>query len=128
MATEDVALSNRFTLFQISILGAVTSFRVLQAAVDSVCFRVQNNNNNSKMSTWVQESKLKWYENLAVNVLKCGAIPNHVAFIMDGNRRFANKCGVQKIEGHSKGSVNFKSILKLNAIFIELFLFPVLTS
>ena len=53
--------------------------------------------------SWIQESKLKWYENLAVNVLKCGKIPKHVAFIMDGNRRFANKCGVQKIEGHSKG-------------------------
>jgi len=57
------------------------------------------------MSSWIKESKLKWYENLAVNVLKCGKIPKHVAFIMDGNRRFANKCGVQKIEGHSKGYV-----------------------
>lgn len=56
--------------------------------------------------SWIQESKLKWVENLAINVLKCGQIPRHVAFIMDGNRRFANKCGVQKIEGHSKGYVN----------------------
>lgn len=47
--------------------------------------------------------KLSWFERLAVNVLKCGPIPKHVAFIMDGNRRFANKLGVQKIEGHSKG-------------------------
>ena len=53
--------------------------------------------------SWVPEPKLKWYENLAINVLRCGAIPKHVAFIMDGNRRFANKCGVQRIEGHSKG-------------------------
>lgn len=53
--------------------------------------------------SWIQQTKLKWYETIAVNVLKCGAIPKHVAFIMDGNRRFANKCGVQKIEGHSKG-------------------------
>ena len=53
--------------------------------------------------SWIQQSKLKWFETIAVNVLKCGAIPKHVAFIMDGNRRFANKCGVQKIEGHSKG-------------------------
>jgi ditrans,polycis-polyprenyl diphosphate synthase len=53
--------------------------------------------------SWIQQSKLKWYETLSVNVLKCGAIPKHIAFIMDGNRRFANKCGVKKIEGHSKG-------------------------
>ena len=63
----------------------------------------------SKMSSWIKESKLKWYENLAVNVLKCGKIPKHVAFIMDGNRRFANKCGVHKIEGHSKGYVKTES-------------------
>ncbi len=54
--------------------------------------------------SWIREQvKLSWFERLAVNVLKCGPIPKHVAFIMDGNRRFANKLGVQKIEGHSKG-------------------------
>ncbi|KAJ8931090.1 hypothetical protein NQ314_016040 [Rhamnusium bicolor] len=35
--------------------------------------------------------------------MKCGPIPNHIAFIMDGNRRFATKTKMQKSEGHSKG-------------------------
>ncbi|XP_032788441.2 dehydrodolichyl diphosphate synthase complex subunit DHDDS isoform X3 [Daphnia magna] len=61
--------------------------------------------------SWIQESKLKWYETLAVNVLKCGSIPKHVAFIMDGNRRFANKSGVKKIEGHSKGFDKLTEVL-----------------
>ncbi len=29
-------------------------------------------------------------------------MPQHVAFIMDGNRRFAQANNLQKIEGHSK--------------------------
>lgn len=62
--------------------------------------------------SWIQQSKLKWYETLSVNVLKCGAIPKHIAFIMDGNRRFANKCGVKKIEGHSKGFDKLTEVLQ----------------
>jgi len=53
--------------------------------------------------SWIKENQLKWFETLAVNMLKCGAIPNHLAFIMDGNRRFASRLGVLKIEGHTKG-------------------------
>merc|ERR1712116_77036 len=56
----------------------------------------------TKMS-WIKENQLKWFKTLAVNMLKCGAIPNHLAFIMDGNRRFASRLGVLKIEGHTKG-------------------------
>lgn len=54
--------------------------------------------------TWVSESKLSWLQQLAINVLKCGPIPYHVAFIMDGNRRYAVKTNlICKNEGHVKG-------------------------
>lgn len=38
-------------------------------------------------------------------------IPNHVAFVMDGNRRWAASQGVPKMLGHTKGADNIKPIL-----------------
>uniref|UniRef100_A0A1B6DEP7 Alkyl transferase n=2 Tax=Clastoptera arizonana TaxID=38151 RepID=A0A1B6DEP7_9HEMI len=53
--------------------------------------------------SWIRDSSLTWTQLLMLKVLKCGNIPKHVAFIMDGNRRYAQKKNVQKVEGHSKG-------------------------
>ena len=39
-------------------------------------------------------------------------LPNHVAFIMDGNRRWAKTKKLQIIEGHKKGSEIVKNIVK----------------
>ena len=55
---------------------------------------------------WIQteeENKLTWFQRFAIGVIKCGPVPNHVAFIMDGNRRFATKNSMRKAEGHAKG-------------------------
>lgn len=38
--------------------------------------------------------------------------PKHVAFIMDGNRRWAKKKKLPIIEGHKKGSISIKNIVK----------------
>ena len=32
-----------------------------------------------------------------------GPVPNHVAVVMDGNGRWANKRGMSRIEGHQAG-------------------------
>ncbi|XP_012263743.1 dehydrodolichyl diphosphate synthase complex subunit DHDDS [Athalia rosae] len=53
--------------------------------------------------SWIRENTLNWLQLLAVKILKSGCVPKHVAFIMDGNRRYANRNGVKKIDGHSKG-------------------------
>lgn len=38
-----------------------------------------------------------------MNIIRCGRVPRHIAFIMDGNRRFAKSEHIAKIDGHSKG-------------------------
>ncbi|PSN55286.1 Dehydrodolichyl diphosphate synthase complex subunit DHDDS [Blattella germanica] len=53
--------------------------------------------------SWIRDSTLNWIHLLCVRVIKCGKVPKHIAFIMDGNRRYAQKNNVQKIEGHSQG-------------------------
>lgn len=53
--------------------------------------------------SWIAENQLSYLQRLAVNVIKCGPIPNHIAIIMDGNRRFASKLNTSRKEGHTKG-------------------------
>jgi undecaprenyl pyrophosphate synthase len=39
----------------------------------------------------------------AVGVLRAGPVPAHVAFIMDGNRRYAEGGGLDAVAGHEAG-------------------------
>eukprot|EP01134_Creolimax_fragrantissima_P004911 CFRG4911T1 len=50
-------------------------------------------------------------KSIAVAVLKNGPIPRHIAFIMDGNRRFASRGEMAKIEGHALGFNTLKRTL-----------------
>ena len=40
---------------------------------------------------------------LAAGVMRTGPVPRHVAFIMDGNRRWAKELGVKTLKGHNAG-------------------------
>uniref|UniRef100_A0AAR5PCB2 Alkyl transferase n=2 Tax=Dendroctonus ponderosae TaxID=77166 RepID=A0AAR5PCB2_DENPD len=53
--------------------------------------------------TWIADNSLTIFQKFCINVLKSGPIPKHIAFIMDGNRRYAKKHQVEKVDGHSKG-------------------------
>lgn len=46
------------------------------------------------------------------NVLSVGPIPHHIAFIMDGNRRYAKKRNLPVGEGHKAGYLALMSLLK----------------
>lgn len=40
---------------------------------------------------------------LLVGAIKQGPVPQHIAFVMDGNRRFARSHGIETVEGHNMG-------------------------
>ena len=44
------------------------------------------------------------------NIPKFDVLPQHVAFIMDGNGRWAKKRGLERSEGHREGAKTFRKI------------------
>ncbi|KOX70726.1 Dehydrodolichyl diphosphate synthase [Melipona quadrifasciata] len=62
--------------------------------------------------SWIRDNTLNWFQRLVIRILRTGHIPKHVAFIMDGNRRYASKTGIEKIEGHTKGFDKFAETLQ----------------
>ncbi|KAJ1176210.1 hypothetical protein NDU88_001493 [Pleurodeles waltl] len=53
--------------------------------------------------SWIREGELNFFERICASLLKAGPMPKHVAFIMDGNRRYAQKQHVERQHGHSQG-------------------------
>ena len=51
------------------------------------------------------------YERRLLQQVKAGPIPNHVAIIMDGNRRFAREIGLSTVEGHEQGRLKLEEVL-----------------
>ncbi len=51
------------------------------------------------------------YETLLTSEIKGKPIPSHVAIIMDGNRRFANKRGLAQYYGHFRGADTTEKVL-----------------
>lgn len=51
------------------------------------------------------------YETLLANEIKDAPVPEHVAIIMDGNRRFAKKNGLAQYYGHFRGADTTEKVL-----------------
>ncbi|KAG6990933.1 hypothetical protein G7Y79_00060g092370 [Physcia stellaris] len=69
----------------------------------------------SQTRSWfLQSPPVEWaisqLRELLIGVLRQGPIPKHVAFVMDGNRRFARQHGIETIEGHSIG---FEALVRI---------------
>lgn len=54
-------------------------------------------------------AQLSYLERFVCKILSHANVPRHVAFIMDGNRRFAVRLGKKKEKGHDYG---FESLRK----------------
>ncbi|THH27913.1 hypothetical protein EUX98_g6262 [Antrodiella citrinella] len=54
---------------------------------------------------WLQDSLAAKTQTALLRVLAAGPIPQHVAFVMDGNRRYARMHSKEVQEGHAEGYV-----------------------
>ena len=59
---------------------------------------------------WLKSLVLARAEWIALKVLSAGPIPRHVAFVMDGNRRYARKKRMSVTSGHSDGFLALKRV------------------
>jgi hypothetical protein len=62
----------------------------------------------TQLRKWMLESPpVEWgidqVRELLIGALRHGPIPQHVAFVMDGNRRFARNHRMETVEGHNLG-------------------------
>ncbi|RXW24197.1 hypothetical protein EST38_g1639 [Candolleomyces aberdarensis] len=73
----------------------LSSFSIYQAATD------------------LQASIYRQSRNVILSLLAAGPIPRHVAFVMDGNRRYARKHQKRVQEGHSEGFVALRRMLEV---------------
>ena len=69
----------------------------------------------SQIRKWLLHSPpadwgLRQLRELLVGAIRQGPVPKHVAFIMDGNRRFAKQHGIEIVEGHNQG---FEALAKV---------------
>ncbi|ODV61009.1 undecaprenyl diphosphate synthase family protein [Ascoidea rubescens DSM 1968] len=85
-------------------------------------------------SSWISTfpgyyQALEVLKSIVTSALKTGKIPQHVAFIMDGNRRFARKHHIEVKEGHNEGFNSLAEILdicyKCNVKAISIYAFSI---
>lgn len=55
---------------------------------------------------------LPWWQVQLANILAAGPVPNHMAFILDGNRRWARERNMEVKAGHSRGAHSGEWIIK----------------
>ncbi|KAJ3530525.1 hypothetical protein NM688_g7695 [Phlebia brevispora] len=63
--------------------------------------------------SWVQNKVSKKLQNALLKVLASGPIPQHVAFVMDGNRRYARRRHQAVFQGHAQGFEALRRVLEI---------------
>jgi len=59
---------------------------------------------------WIQRTIATKARNLLLRILAAGPIPKHVAFVMDGNRRYARMNHKAIQQGHSDGFIALRRV------------------
>jgi len=58
------------------------------------------------------DRRLPWWLRWTCAIFRAGEVPRHVAFIMDGNRRYARQLGVELQAGHTAGFDKLEQVLE----------------
>lgn len=74
------------------------------------------------LSKWVLSSPpaewaLHHLRELLIGALRQGPVPKHVAFVMDGNRRYARGHKIETVEGHHLG---FEALARVRVLIFTL--------
>lgn len=69
----------------------------------------------NQLRKWTMHSPpIEWGVNqlreLLIGSVRQGPVPQHIAFVMDGNRRFARSHKIETVEGHNLG---FEALAKV---------------
>jgi undecaprenyl pyrophosphate synthase len=59
------------------------------------------------------QSGLKRLQNSCIAAIRRGPVPQHIAIIMDGNRRYARSNRIDTAEGHYSGAETLKNVSHL---------------
>jgi len=62
------------------------------------------------MTTSISNAAYQAYEKKLMKEIKGSPVPQHLAIIMDGNRRYANEQGMPAVEGHIKGKDKLEEV------------------
>ena len=69
----------------------------------------------------------KLYEKRLLSQVRKGPVPNHLAVIMDGNRRYAESLGLHPNEGHVVGKGTLENLSdwcqNLNILYLTVYAF-----
>lgn len=78
---------------------------------------------------WLRDQTFDHIRRAFLTVLRAGPIPQHVAFVMDGNRRYARVKGMKVIQGHVDGFVALRRVLEicssLDIKFVSVYAFAI---
>lgn len=84
----------------------------------------------SKLRNWFLASPpiefaISKLRDLLVGAIRQGPVPQHIAFIMDGNRRFARTHGIETVEGHNLGFEALARVSLMSIFGLERFIFRI---
>ena len=68
---------------------------------------------------WLRDQTFDRIRCAFLTVLRAGPIPQHVAFVMDGNRRYARVKGMKVIQGHVDGFVALRRVRRTRVPTLE---------